>query len=802
MRHLRLAFSSLAIAAVAACSGGGSSSPSAPVPIYTGEGATQAINQKITFTIIVPAAQSGVASARRPPAPSTDRRLIASASPTPAPPYFSPATGAIVLSLAEINGVSPQVVPPAIPPIDVACQACTFTVPNIPAALGTNRYFVQTYTSYANGAAAGNLISSGFVDVTVPVTANPKLGGIPTLSVGGYVAQIDLAPGTVNFNSGVAGDHDIFVTALDSGGATIVGAVQYANPIVVTVTDAQNTSLNGAQSIALAGTEQKAIDLHYGGGVSFGSQVQASTTNENGVSVSASPIAVNIVQPSPTPTPTLAPGQTPPPSPTPTPPPRFSLYVADANSDTVSEYAVVSQIAAGQIPNPITPKRVLQFNEPGVAQLNSLLACAPSPFVNFGSVPNGSSNGTIGVAIAANGTIFTLPTCWDGSNQYVFGFPANSVGVTTPTIIDPAATSTLFGTIGNPEALQYAASQSGSSTIFALFDGNTAGLAGWSSTTNNQQPVIAVGQECYQEFTYPTCTSSSDDFNGNESGAGFGVDNFGYAYIPAYWNDMAIGDVSGISEPGGVLAVSASGNTSLTTTPQSMLTGTTALLAAGGTPPSAAYVDGQTLYVLTGYNTVDFNDVNGDQLYPGLSACPAPTAGATVNPSAGTIGNQPNTNCEGGVSTYQHFYLVAYAIGGLLGNTVNQTDVDLTPKFALGGDTVGGFGCAGLGAGGEMLAASAGYVYVLNEYPSCATETYAPEIDIYNTNNVSGYHTDIAPVARISLASSYPSAIAVGPSGSVVGGLDVLRKPHHGYRTSFYRGPRHPPLSRRRPPYR
>jgi hypothetical protein len=134
-------------------------------------------------------------------------------------------------------------------------------------------------------------------------------------------------------------------------------------------------------------------------------------------------------------------------------------------------------------------------------------------------------------------------------------------------------------------------------------------------------------------------------------------------------------------------------------------------------------------------------------------------------------------------------YLAAYSLTSqLLGPSALGTDVDLIPNFLIGGDVVGGFGCFGAYPG-QLLAASGGFVYVINLTPTCPGNAglLAPEIDVYNTNGVSGAHTDIAPVFRLPLATGYPLAIAIGPSGTVTGGQALLRRPlARPYRPDLY----------------
>jgi hypothetical protein len=779
-----------------------------------GTGTSAAINQKITFTIKVPPQSSTSASVRRTAAGA--RRAAAAATPPP-PPYLSPATAAIVLTLAEIDGTSPKQAPPVIPAIPVTCQNCTFSVPNIPAALGLNEYYVQTYSGYANGQATGNLISSGFVDVSVPLTTSPVLGGAPALSIGGYVANISLTPQTVDFLAGAAGNQDLQVSALDAGGATIIGKVQFVTPISISVINAQSFALNGAASLSLTEPLAAPITLHYTGS-GFSTLVDASSIDENGNSVNASIEALVV----PPPTPTPLPGQTPPPptpapSPTPLPSPTLppkttSLYVADGQTDTVSEYGFVEQLEAGSPPNPVpTPRRVMQFSPSLVTGKIPTLACSSSP---LNPPPNqNEGNGTSGVTVTSSGTIFTFPTCQDGlGNVYIFGFPPTSVGLVAPTLLDPIGGAAISD---YPEALAYNATNGnvfGELTDF----GEANPIAGFSPTSTGQQPSIFVGQTCYQEFGQRPCDGNSNGFSFgagfNGANGGFGVDANGFAYVPAYWTDTPTGDASNLDSPAAILTVPVVASSS-TTVLQTALTGLNSLAGSSLYAPISAVVDGSILYVLTGTESTLSNINNLIQYYPGVSSCPPPSSNAAVNALAvDAMGNDYPVQCYGGpnVNTVdsQAMYVVAYTIGaGLLGGI---GDVDLTPQFVIGGDVVGNFGC-GQNAG-AFLAASAGYVYVINQYPPsnpyCTTGSGnpTPEIDVYNTNGLVGVHTDIAPVVKINLSTAWPMAMFIGPSGSVTGGQALLRAPTApSFRHAMYHGR---PLRntharfRRRPPYR
>jgi hypothetical protein len=151
--------------------------------------------------------------------------------------------------------------------------------------------------------------------------------------------------------------------------------------------------------------------------------------------------------------------------------------------------------------------------------------------------------------------------------------------------------------------------------------------------------------------------------------------------------------------------------------------------------------------------------------------------------------------------------LVAYTIGASV-LSPGAGEVDLQPNFVIGGDVVGRFGCwtidQGASIGGQFLAASAGFVYVINLQPNCNSANPAPEIDVYNTNNIAPYssHTDIAPVAVIPLQNGFPIGLSIGPSGTVTGGQAILRnaKPA-AYRRYLHHWPAIVRRKLRHPPY-
>ncbi len=805
MRTVFWCLSAIALVSMLGCSGGGSGS-AVPAPQITlpGGGASVAFNQHITFQINVPSTTA---------ATSAKGRRSATAATTP---YVSTKTGSVLLILAEINGVSPQQAPPAIAPVNVpvSCQAstagCVIPVKNIPAALGVNRYFVQTYVGIN---ATGALISTGFVDVAVPATANPAIGGAAAaLSIGGYVANIVLAPASLSVVLGVAQDQSVLVQALDAAGATIVGSALFVTPITVSVSDSANFSLNGATSVSVPGPLQKPLVLHYTGGQSFGTLVAAVSQDENGAAVNASQLPVNVLAPgsSPTPTvpvtpvptsvPTSLPSVSPRPSSTPVPN-GLSLYVADGQSDTISEYRFGTKIASGIYPNPVpTPDRVLQFSPlqlpPSILSGNST-SCAPAP---QSSAQIG--NGTGAVAVSAIGTIYLFPNCFDSNVDvnYVLGYPPNAVGSPVPTLVDPVPLN--YNGVGQPEALYY---NTAANALYVADYGSTDFITGFAAQNNGGAPLFNLGWNCYSEFhVRGGCFLSSP--------AGVAFDGNGYAYMPAFWIDTPTnGDAQSLTNPAALLTVATAGNNK-NVAPFSAIAGLTSSIGGSQGAPAAAVVDGTTLYVLTGNQSL----VSADGLstyWPGVSSCPPPSANAPINSLATPDPNDAlYTQCA---DLQQHYYLTAYQISSqLLGVGAYQQNVDLVPYFIMGGDTVGGFGCAfpiGNSEGGQYLAVSAGYVYVVNLAPQCninGNPIISPEIDVYNTNGVTGVHTDIGPVYKLPLQSGLPTAVYLGPSGTATGGQALMKlrsqafhlAQHRALESRYPRRARVQALPRRRAP--
>lgn len=351
MKRYYIVASLFAYTAIAACSGGGGNVGSAPTPSSGGGGgAAPPLNQSVAFTVKIPAAPAATAK-------GFGRR--------PQDVYISPATGSISVRVVAVDGTSLQV-PPTASSADVpkTCRpkGCTVPIPNAPAAVGTNTFAVTTFTGTGD---QGAVISSGVVNVVVTAggTIDATIGGSGQLALGGYVASILLSL-EKPLKFGVASQSIVVVIPQDAGGATIVGNVQFANPIAVALASSvpglslTGTGLQPNGSVVMAGPEGAAapIALAYNGSTAVipppgHALLTANSINGAGATVTAPPLVV-LATPSPgvfTPLPVapkpVASGGT----------SASSLYVLNATDNTVTEFTEPDK--SGQVVE-TNPRRV------------------------------------------------------------------------------------------------------------------------------------------------------------------------------------------------------------------------------------------------------------------------------------------------------------------------------------------------------------------------------------------------------------------------------------------------------------
>lgn len=428
MKRVFLVASFLACAAVAACSGTGGNVGSAPSPNPGGGGGVAPqLNQKVTFTIDIPAPADAAArsfGARRP------RDGV----------YVSPATGSVSIRVVAVNGTSLQQ-PPTSSTVDVpaSCRnkGCKVTLPGVVAAVGTDTFAVTTFTK---GGALGDVISSGIVDVAVTAGGNidTTVGGSGQLTLGGYVAAILLSVGK-QLAFGIPGQTTVVVIPQDAGGATIVGNTQFANPIVIALaTPAAGLTLAGPGlqldgTVMLTGPEsaKNPVMVAYDGSTSAtpppsGSLLDATSVNSAGATVSAPPVIVMKTPPSPTPPPNLV-----------TPLPIAPSPVASTGSSATSVYVL------NAVDNSVT-----EFSAPAAGQL-----VETNPRRDFGGKGAGCTPTLQGVPSGVNGIAVDA-----AANAYV-GTTGLQCNASTPSVQRFGPNATLNGpppgrvNVGNPRFL-------------------------------------------------------------------------------------------------------------------------------------------------------------------------------------------------------------------------------------------------------------------------------------------------------------------------------------------------------------
>jgi hypothetical protein len=419
----------LLCAGIAACSGSGGNVASAPSPSSGGgSGVAPSLDQHVSFTIRIPAEQAQATRfARRRPASTV---------------YISPATGSISVRVVAVDGTSLQQ-PPNASTVNVprACESkgCRVSLTGVPAAVGTDTFAVETFTGADT---QGIVISSGVVNVAV--TSGGKIdttiGGSGQLSLGGYVASIALSLGK-QLTFGAAGTATVVVSPRDAGGATIIGNVQFANPIVLALASPEpgltltGPNLNSAiDSVSLTGPESTAtlVQIDYNGNATpapaGANELTASTVNSAGATVTAAPLLV-LATPSPVsvtplpvaPSPVASGGKS-----------RFSLYVLSAADNTVTEFT--EPATAGQAVE-TNPRRV--FGGKTVAS-----GCQPI----LGTPPKLAVNG---VAVDARSNAYissTNPCSSGGATADVFGPTAildSNPAVAAAALSNPGAVGTL-----------------------------------------------------------------------------------------------------------------------------------------------------------------------------------------------------------------------------------------------------------------------------------------------------------------------------------------------------------------------
>ncbi len=260
--------------ALAACGGGGGSSPNIP-------SAAPLAHATAVFTITIPhPAQSG-ARAPKYISPNTASVTISLAAGALSLPANSPCTIAGGAITCATTGSSPGCT------VGVGITACTL---NVIAPVGNDQFNLDMFD------AAGNKLSTGTV-VAVVATA----GATIALTMNGVVAHVSLALGTP-VTVGTTTKVPVIVTATDASGATIVGPGSFTQPITLTNSDASGHTVLTPTSVPDPATGQTGVTLTYDGSPTV------TTVTISAPGTSATPVVFTPVGlATPTPTPTTAP---------------------------------------------------------------------------------------------------------------------------------------------------------------------------------------------------------------------------------------------------------------------------------------------------------------------------------------------------------------------------------------------------------------------------------------------------------------------------------------------------------------
>lgn len=286
MRRLVVATGIASCIALAACGGGGATSPGSVPATPSPGGVTE---QSVTFQLEIPATtRAAAANARRPSYVSAGTQSISIVVNGGAPQVFSvPVSGTLV------SGCSP----PSTPTASVACS-WTLTVPAGPATFAV--------TLYSGPNATGSVLSSGSISTTIVAG---KLNDV-AVTFNGVPAALVLELGTSSPLTGTPVVIPVIVYTVDAAGYAIVGPGTNTN---VTLADADTTpatylfaTSNGrcgpapggsAKSIAVTTGSYISACLAYSGATSPPSATLTATAN--GLRAATAALSPSAPNPSP-----------------------------------------------------------------------------------------------------------------------------------------------------------------------------------------------------------------------------------------------------------------------------------------------------------------------------------------------------------------------------------------------------------------------------------------------------------------------------------------------------------------------
>jgi hypothetical protein len=450
--------------------------------------------------------------------------------------------------------------------------------------------------------------------------------------------------------------------------------------------------------------------------------------------------------------------------------------VVDGQSDRIIEYGGVKAVEAGQ-PFSTTPRRVFDVALPAALVAN--LSCASAPTINDFAVSQ------------ISGTIYAQTNCDNSAatTWYTLTYPASTQEAapapgSSPVPPVPGTFSVTTAAGEFPGGIQLAEPQN---TVFLAYLSQpfTSNIIGVPIGTFSN-PTTNIGSVCLQELGQSASCGDGITTTSYSGYGGFGVDQNGFLYLPTFYNTDASGNAA--VPPGSVsqqasnepaVLIYPAGTVNSAPSPFSALAGFTDELGEASGAPLTIAIEGSTLYVLPNpgeiYPPPPGNTVS--QVFAGLSGCPPMGPNFTS-----AVPDIPTSLCQNGNTTA---YIAAFpnATQALTSSAAAGTDVIAPPAVMLGGDVLGGFGGAAIGT--RCLAVRDGFAYVLNASPPSGSSF--PEIDVYNLNGLAGYSTDIGPLTRLIITDPTisPIAIAIGPTGTGVGGQALLRHParvHHDVR--------------------
>jgi virginiamycin B lyase len=286
VKRLQQLLGAAAVTGLAACSGGGSSSPAVP-PLANNANNAPAVHARgtATFTISVPRSQTTTSSA-------TGRR----------PLYVSPNANSLVIQVFNADGSTPN---PAIAPTVVVLASstggCTASAPTAPSSLtctvnvavpsGPEQFALSVFQS-TDG--SGPALGSAVVNETI---AAGQVNTVP-VTLGGVIASLAFNPARlVAPADGAVHALTTNVTALDASGAVIIAPGSFYSGISLAVSNDPNGALTlGTSAIpgpSASGTSAVGVNYNAAQALTNGT-ITASAAGAPSATASVTPLVYSI----------------------------------------------------------------------------------------------------------------------------------------------------------------------------------------------------------------------------------------------------------------------------------------------------------------------------------------------------------------------------------------------------------------------------------------------------------------------------------------------------------------------------